>query len=81
MELAFLLVLIVNQLGNTFFNLELAVFFFKWGKSNFFFLQARFSPSVSRLIVFSMDVSDILTCQGKVLLSFILEQPKLIFNN
>lgn len=28
-----------------------------------------------------MDVSDILTCQEKVLLSFILEQPKLIFNN
>lgn len=47
-----------------------------------FFLQALFfSLFVSCLITFSMDVSDILTCQEKVLLSFILEQSKLIFNN
>lgn len=32
MELAFLLVLIINQLGNTFFNLELAVFFLQVGE-------------------------------------------------
>lgn len=81
-ELEFLLVLIVNQLGTTFWII--AVFFLQVRKvclAFFFFLQAHCSPSVSFLITFSMDVSDILTCQEKVLLSFILEQSKLIFNN
>lgn len=59
---------------------ELAVFLLQV-REVYFLLQAHFFLSVSCLITFSMHVSDILAFQEKVLLSFILEQSKLIFNN
>lgn len=81
LEIAFLLFLVVNKLGTIkSLMLELAVLFLQV-REIYLFLQAPFFLFVSCLITFSMDVSDILACQEEVLLSFILEQSKLIYNN